>query len=182
MIMQQRPRPARSDDSQGAALYERYASTVFTYLRRRLPSREDAEDVMLEVFLAAFERSSLVGLAEEEQGAWLRQVTRNKLIDHYRRANYRSSVPLDGVEDALYDEALDPERLAMQHEEERRLHAAVSQLPPAAQEVLRLRFGNGLRCVQIASMQGKREGAVRMTLSRALNLLRSLYTERQGGR
>jgi len=175
--MQERPRPARPDESPAALLYERYASTVFTYLRRRLPSREDAEDLLLEVFLAAFERNNLIGLAEEEQVAWLRQVTRHKLIDHYRRANARSSGPLDGVQDALSDEALDPERLAMQHEEERRLHAAISQLPPAAQEVLRLRFGNGLRCTQIAGRLGKREGTVRMTLSRALNLLRSLYKD-----
>ena len=48
-------------------------------------------------------------------------------------------------------------------------------MPPAAQMVLRLRFGNGLRCTQIAGMLGKREGAVRMHLSRALHLLRSLY-------
>jgi RNA polymerase sigma factor (sigma-70 family) len=176
-MMERRPGPASLEDSPAAALYERYATTVLTYLRRRLPSREDAEDLLLEVFLAAFERNSLMGLAEEERSAWLRQVARNKLTDFYRRAGRRSSVALDGVEDLLYDEALDPEQVALRHEEERRLHLAIKQMPPAAQEVLRLRFANGLRCTQIAGMLGKREGAVRMTLSRALNLLRTLYED-----
>ena len=67
--MQQRSGAASLDDSPAAVLYERYATTVFTYLRRRLPSREDAEDVLLEVFLAAFERNT--GLAEHERSAWL---------------------------------------------------------------------------------------------------------------
>ncbi len=111
--MERRPGPARLEVSPAAALYERYATTVLTYLRRRLPSREDAEDMLLEVFLAAFERNSLIGLAEEERSAWLRQVARNKLTDFYRRAGRRSSVALDGVEDLLYDEALDPEQVAL---------------------------------------------------------------------
>ena len=41
--MERRSGPASLEDSPAAALYERYAATVFAYLRRRLPSREDAE-------------------------------------------------------------------------------------------------------------------------------------------
>jgi len=37
----------------------------------------------------------------------------------------------------------------------------------------------GLRCVEIAQLQNKREGAVRMLLARALNSLRSLYEQQQ---
>jgi RNA polymerase sigma factor (sigma-70 family) len=176
--MQQRSGAASLEDSPAAALYERYATTVLTYLRRRLPSREDAEDLMLDVFLAAFERNSLSGLAEKERSAWLQQVARNKLIDFYRRAKLRGALPLDEVGESLYDEALDPEQVALRHEQERRLGAAIQQMPPFQQEILRLRFGLGLRCTQIADQLGKHEGAIRMALLRTLNLLRSLYEER----
>lgn len=177
-MMQRQSGAASVDDSPAAALYERYALTVLTYLRRRLPSREDAEDMMLEVFLAAFERDGLSTLTEKERSAWLQQVARNKLMDYYRRAAQRGTVTLDGVEEMLYDEAFDPEQVALRHEEERRLHGAIRQLPAAQQEILRLRFAFGLRCTQIADQLGKREGAIRMTLLRTLNLLRSLYGER----
>ena len=176
--MQQRSGAASLDDSPAAVLYERYATTVFTYLRRRLPTREDAEDVLLEVFLAAFERNSLSGLAEHERSAWLQQVARNKLSDYYRRARRRSTVGLDEATESLYDERFDPERLALQHEDERRLRAAIRQMPPFQQELLRLRFGLDLRCTQIADRLGKGESAIRMALLRTLNLLRSLYEER----
>ena len=76
------------------------------------------------------------------------------------------------------DADLGPEQVALRREEERRVAAAVQRLPALQQEVVRLRFAGGLRCAQIADVLGKREGAVRMALSRALNLLRTLYEER----
>ena len=48
------------DDSPGAALYRRYAPGIFAYLYRETSSREDAEDILLEVFLAALERENFL--------------------------------------------------------------------------------------------------------------------------
>jgi DNA-directed RNA polymerase specialized sigma24 family protein len=45
------------------------------------------------------------------------------------------------------------------------------------QQVVKLRFFGGLRCAEIAAVLGKREGTVRVLLSRALNLLRALHEE-----
>jgi hypothetical protein len=55
------------DDSSIAALYHREALTIFTYVLRRVPSREDAEDILLEVFLAALENESVADLNDEKQ-------------------------------------------------------------------------------------------------------------------
>ncbi len=180
--MQQRPRAASLDQASATALYQTHAPMLFGYLRRNMPTREDAEDLLLDVFLAAFERGGLAALPEEEQVAWLRQVARYKLTDYYRRRARRPSASLDAYADEMYeDEALAPEQVALQHEEERRLRAAVQQLSPAQQQVLRMRFGDGWRTAQIAEAVGKQEGAVRMVLSRALNLLRRLYQDDQEG-
>ena len=175
--MQRRPGPTGVDDRPTAALYERYAMLIFAYLRRRLPSREDAEDVLLDVYLAAFEQEHLSALTERERFAWLQQVARNKLADYYRRAARRSTLRLEKVEETLAYEECDPEQVALQHENERRLHAAINQMPAMQQEILRLRFAEGLRCAQIGEQLGKREGTVRMALLRSLKLLRSLFEE-----
>src|SRR5215831_2090339 len=98
MRMQGQPGQARLDGPAAAALYERYATTVFTYLRRRVPTPEEAEDLLLEVFLAAFEYHRLLTFPEAEQSAWLRQVTRNKLADYYRQVNRSANIPWDEVE------------------------------------------------------------------------------------
>jgi RNA polymerase sigma-70 factor (ECF subfamily) len=178
-MMYRRSSQSGLDESPPAGLYQQHAPGIFAYLRRQNLSREDAEDILLEVFLAAYQRNNLAALAPGEQLAWLRQVTRHKLADHFRRANRRVMVDLDVVADTLYaDDTQAPEQVALQRESERQLRAAISHLPAAQQQVLRLHFGEGLRCVDIARMLGKGEGAVRMALSRALNLLRARYTER----
>src|SRR5712671_1872271 len=53
-------------------LYQRYAPAILTYIRRHISSPEDAEDLLVEVFLAALERNNLLCLNEGEQLAWLR--------------------------------------------------------------------------------------------------------------
>src|SRR5581483_9734969 len=68
-----------------AALYEKYWLAIFVYVRQILPSLEDAEDVLVEVFLAALESDILAALEEKQQIAWLRRVAYNKAIDHHRR-------------------------------------------------------------------------------------------------
>ena len=62
----QQPACASPVDESPAALYQRYAATVFTYLRHRVPSREDAEDLLLEVFLAAFEQQVVISATCEQ--------------------------------------------------------------------------------------------------------------------
>ena len=84
-MMHRRSSQARLDESFIAHLYQRYAPGLFAYVRRQIGSQEDAEDILVEVFLAASKQEHLSTWPEAEQIAWLRQVTRHKLADHYRR-------------------------------------------------------------------------------------------------
>ncbi len=172
----QRPEPVVLDEAPGTALYQRHAPAIFAYLLKQTASRPDAEDLLLEVFLAAMERGNLAGLAEPEQRAWLWRVARNKAADHYRRMSRHPSVTLTQVEETLFiDDAQEPEQVALKREELRQLAAQIKQLPALQQDVIRLRFGHGLPWDEIAALLEKKEGAVRMALSRALRLLRDIY-------
>ncbi len=168
--------------SPAAILYQQHAAKIFAYLLHRAPSREDAEDLLLDVFIAAFEQEHLAAVPEEARLAWLRTVASHKLIDHYRRSGRRPAVPLEQVDEAIFaDDTLDPERITLHHEEQNDIWAALQRLPVMQQEVLRLRFGAGLRAAQIAARLNKSEAAVRMLLFRALNLLRARCGEHEGG-
>jgi DNA-directed RNA polymerase specialized sigma24 family protein len=68
----QRSKDGVSCDSPVARLYELHATAIFAYLRRQAASREDAEDLLVEVFVAAVESSAFDRLDEKEQVAWLR--------------------------------------------------------------------------------------------------------------
>jgi DNA-directed RNA polymerase specialized sigma24 family protein len=68
----------------------------------REPLPEDAEDGLLDGFLAALERESLRALSKQEQRHWLWRVARNKMVDYYRRTARRPQVPLEEVTETLF--------------------------------------------------------------------------------
>ena len=168
------------DDSLCAHLYRCYAPGLLAYLRRHVPTQEDAEDLLLEVFLAALEyEPRLAALSEDEHRAWLATVARNKMIDHHRWTGRRRFLPLEKAKGTLDGEM--PEEVVVRDEENDRLRSYLQRLSATQQEVLQLRFTCGLHCAEIASVLNKREGAIRTMLSRALNTLRGFYAQKDKG-
>lgn len=163
-----------------ALLYRKYAPAILAYVRNHITSQEDAEDLVVEVFLAAMESETFAPLSEQAKQSWLWRVTRNKVIDAYRRAKRRQNVNLDLAADTLFeDELFSPENAALRQEDYMNLYAHLQSLPAHQQEILRLRFGQGLTCREIAQTLRKQENVVRVTLSRSLNLLRKMYRSRR---
>ena len=165
------------DDSVTAECYRLYAPKLFSYLCMHISSANDAEDILFEVFLIVLEHErELATMLEDGQRAWLWTIARNKLIDYHRRLRHRRSIPLEGLEEMIGNEAT-PDEVAMLNEEYARLYAHLNQLLPSQREVLELRFTAGLRCAEIAIVLNKKEGAIRTMISRALNTLRAMYSQ-----
>lgn len=162
-----------------AQLYQQSAPKILDYVYRQVSSSLDAEDILIDVFVAAIESPSFASLTTQEQQAWLWRVARNKVIDTYRRAQ---RFPLQYIDDQnIEDIVLNPEQVSIQLEEDGYLAQLIKRLSPLQQQVLYLRFGENLRCAQIATKLGKREGSIRSLLSRAFNLLRRHYHDQEEG-
>lgn len=174
--------PTLPGDSPIALLYRQHAPKIFDYVRTHLSSFEDAEDILVEVFVAALENKRFLALSEREQQAWLWRVARNKVVDVYRHATRLRSVPISALDETMFEhEAANPEQVSMRQVEDKDLHMLINDLSPLQQEILRLRFNDNLRCNQIASRIGKRHGTVRSILSRTLNHLRRLCEQQEKG-
>ncbi|MDQ2905339.1 MAG: sigma-70 family RNA polymerase sigma factor [Ktedonobacteraceae bacterium] len=162
------------------AVYRQHAPQIFAYLLRHVPSPQDAEDLLLEVFLPVLEK--LPTLDERRLAAYLQTVARNKIADYYRQRDKYQFIPLDEIAETIYErDELAPEQLALAHEQGASLQQSVSTLPEIQQTILRLRFSHGLRCGEIATRLARSESSVRMMLSRSLKALRdlrSVYEER----
>lgn len=164
------------DTSFTSSLYQHYAPKLLAYIERHILSTNDAEDILFEVFLIAFEHEQdLCAMQEDEQRAWLWTVARNKVIDYQRRLRRRPAIPLEQLAEVSAPDEHTPERAVLRNEEHERLHSHLKQLSALQQEVLLLRFSGGLRCAEIATVLHKREGAIRTLISRALNTLRTIY-------
>ncbi|HEU5374174.1 MAG TPA: sigma-70 family RNA polymerase sigma factor [Ktedonobacteraceae bacterium] len=178
--MQSKKQLAMPNHTLVAHLYRSHASAILMFLCRQVPTREDAEDVLLEVFQAALESETLPRLDESKQRTWLWTVAHNKATDHYRRTRHRPtfSIGLEEIEEALSnDDTSAPEMVALRQETYAELRAYVSSLPELQQEILRLRFAHGLKCGEIAQRLNKSHAAIRTMLSRSLNLLRAIYKQ-----
>lgn len=163
-----------------ALLYRKYAPGILSYVRIHITSQEDAEDLVVDVFLAAIESATFAQLSEKAKQLWLWRVTRNKVIDVYRRSRVRQGMNLDQTAQTLFeDEQFSPENAALRQEDYRDLYAHLQRLPAHQQEILRLRFGQDLSCGEIATTLKKQESVVRVTLSRSLNRLRKIYRGRR---
>ncbi len=161
-------------------LYQRYAHALFKYIFSSLSPREEAEDILVEVFLAALRYQGLARMNEQQQFAWLIAVARNKLTDWHRR---NSRFPHTSLEQVLpfmeqeFVEPDEPEIVMLKREEYALLKMHLSQLPETQREVLRLRFIMGLRHAEIGRLLGKSEGAIQGIFWRAIHSLRSLYQQ-----
>lgn len=170
-----------ANDTPVAALFQLHAPELLNYVRRHTGSREDAEDIVLVVFVAALESDRLLSRNEQEQAAWLWRVTKNKTADYLRHAMRNSGAKPEYVDETAHaDSGRTPDEEALRGEEYAELREAVGRLPELQQRILHLRFAQGMRCTEIAQRLGKGDGAVRMLLSRSLNALRRVYSQSAG--
>jgi RNA polymerase sigma-70 factor (ECF subfamily) len=164
-------RRAQDHDSQAfTELYEMYARQVYSYLYFRLNRHaHEAEDLTADVFLMVYER---IG-SYQEQGvpftAWLFRLAHNLLIDHIRS---RPRYPQVGLEAAVA--VAEP---STARELERRLtvdqlRGALVKLTDEQQQVVILRFVQGLSVAETALAVGKTDEAVKKLQARGLMALR----------
>ena len=166
-------RQARADPRAFVHLYDHYFPRIHAYVCYRVQDRQDAEDVIAEVFFKAIRGLRRFKWRNRNSfAAWLFRIAHNLVVDYYRQ--HRQVVQeLDPRERGLVGM---PEEVVTQQETFRRMRALIGTLSPRRQEVITLRFFGGLRNKEIASILGLDERTVAAHLSRGLQDLRDRYT------
>lgn len=159
-------------------LYGRYFDSIYRYLRSRVEEDRDAEDLAENVFLRALQSLGRYRERGWPFSAFLNQVAKNALADHYRQR--REEEQLSDA-DAHPTAARELDDQVARSEDVEAIRRALSALPPDYQEVIRLRVQLGMSTQNVASWMRRSEGAVRILLFRALERLRQqMNDERQG--
>jgi RNA polymerase sigma-70 factor (ECF subfamily) len=151
------------------ALYDRYAERIFRFLRRRTTDQALAEDLTSEVFLRAWDHLDGFDPNRAPFGAWLFRIARNLAIDLSRKRGPDTSIETLSPEPAELSPG--PEMAAAARLDSLRLYEALADLTPPQQEVLSLRYIEGLSTAEVAAALGKRAGAVRALQMRGLRAL-----------
>lgn len=158
-----------------AALYRQHVDAVYRYCFFRLDGREQAEDATSQIFLKA-----LAALPSHRQRdsfrSWLFSIAHNVVTDLYR--SRRPVGPLSLVENRA-DDRHSVEEDVLTSVERDEVRELLSLLPVDQRRVLELRLA-GLTSSEIASVLGKKTGAVKVAQSRAIARLRRLLVPVSG--
>ncbi|MFI4990686.1 MAG: RNA polymerase sigma factor [Solirubrobacterales bacterium] len=145
------------------ALCARYQTRLLSFCRHMLGSREDAEDVLQEVFAAAF-NAVLADEREINVRPWLYRIARNRSLNHLRRA---SAVGVDSMDIHFADHGMSTGDRAIRRESFRELLSDVHDLPETQRTALLLREIDALSYEQIAHAMETTVPSVKSLLVRA---------------
>ncbi len=168
---------ARKYNSQALAeIYDRYAERIYGYLYRLVGDAAQAEDLTSEVFLRLLRALSRSCGPREQLSGWLYRVAHNLAMDWFRQQARASNLSLDeGM--VSHDDA--PPALVEGFQSSQRLRLALSQLTSTQQQVIVLRFGEGLKVAEVGRILGKSEGAIRILQHRAIRRLKKLLEQEE---
>ncbi len=160
-------RAGRGDKDAVSALYEGYANAIFRYINYRVESDMIAEDLTAEVFLRMVQGLPRYQDNGAPLGAWLYRIAATQLADHHR-GKRRAAEPLS--DDQPSDDT-DPFGKTAKAQEKAQLQRALASLPEDDQNLLILRFMQGLPHTEVAVILGKSAATIRVMQHRALKAL-----------
>jgi RNA polymerase sigma-70 factor, ECF subfamily len=143
-----------------------HLDSAYNLARWLVGNRDDAEDVVQEAYLRAFQYSD--GFRGGDARAWLLTIVRNTSYRWLRKASaYEGLAQFDEEIHTTGIQTSDPEQLLLRNADGRFIEKALSGLPVRFREILILRELEGLSYKEIAAVVGVPMGTVMSTLSRA---------------
>jgi RNA polymerase sigma-70 factor (ECF subfamily) len=169
---------ARAGDADAwGDLYREFAPAIFRFCRRALPTREDAEDATMEIFMKL--RDKLIQYDETRSfSAWLYKVAANHCWDLLRRRKIRQDKETDDVADVPLEHP-DPNQLDRMIEQStnEEVRRALAKLGARARMALVMRYYSDMSYDEIADALGVRRAFVGVVLLRARHELRQALGE-----
>ena len=153
----------RGNQAAYEALVARYQSRLLAFCRHMLGSREDAEDVLQEVFAAAF-NAMLADDRSLNVRPWLYRIARNRSLNHLRRTQ---AIGVDSMDVHLSEHGTTTADKVHKREEFRQLMEDVQELPETQRTALLLREIDALSYEQIAEAMETTVPSIKSLLVRA---------------
>src|SRR6202795_3434090 len=166
---------ARTGDTQAwGELYREFAPAIFRFCRRALPTREDAEEATMEIFMKIRDKLDQYD-ATRPFTSWLYKVAANHCWDMLRRRKIRQDKETDDSE-ALPLEHPDPNQLdqLIEKRTSEEVRKALDKLGTRARMALVLRYYSDMSYDEIADSLGVRRAFVGVVLLRARHELRQV--------
>ncbi|MFN2175384.1 MAG: RNA polymerase sigma factor [Anaerolineales bacterium] len=157
-----------------AEVYDTYAPAIYRYAYRLLGSQSTAQEIVADTYYRLLVALKNRRGPTKNISAWLYRVAHNLVVDYYRGASGQESLPIDSVQLAQPEDGteriIEKEKLAS-------VRQALWKLSDLQQQVIALRFLEGLSNEEVAEIMGKTVGSVKALQHRALAALRRTLEE-----
>ncbi len=153
-------------------LYERYVKRIYNYIYYRTGNINDAEDLTSKVFHRAFRHIESYNHRGIPFSAWLYRIAHNLVANWYRDRSRKKEVTLEDHLPSTFHFDF-PETALEQNQESEKMMKAIRKLPPERQQLIILKYVEGLSNSEIGLIMRKSEGAIKSLYHRTLESLRS---------
>lgn len=156
-------------------IYDTYFPPIYNFIRLRVDDTALAEDLASDVFIKLVETVRGKNAPHHSLRGWLFRVARNRLHDHYRQNKNMTSEALEEWTPIPSDD--EPEEQFLRSLQVEQARSALLKLSADQQEVLILRFGQGLGLQETADIMDRNISAIKSLQFRAVNALRQILGE-----
>jgi RNA polymerase sigma-70 factor, ECF subfamily len=169
-------RIVKGDQQAFSQLYDHSSTLLYTLALRILGNREEAAELLQDVYLEVWRKVSRYDVGRGTPVAWLVTLTRSRAIDRMRARAVRrqqSKGTFDGAAAARVPD-FGPSPYETQADQELRLLVgqALGALPPAQQQAIELAYYEGLSQMEIATKLNQPLGTVKTRIKLGMSKLR----------
>lgn len=157
------------------SLYDATSPKLYGVILRILVDRQDAEDVLQEVYVTVWRKAAEFDPARASPITWMVTIARNRAIDRFRS---RASRPTTGLEAAaeVRDQSISADLVIEASQDAQRLGTALATLDPRHASVIRSAYFEGLSYDALAAREGVPVGTLKSWVRRGLIRMRSELT------
>jgi RNA polymerase sigma-70 factor (ECF subfamily) len=155
-------------------LYNHYVAPIYRFIYVKVDAREVCEDLTHEVFLSAWQNLHRYKSRGFPFSSWLYQIARNRVIDYYRLKRVHLSIETAELTKTEFVQSNDPDpnRMLDTQLNIQEVKQLIKTLNADQQDVLIMKFIEGMSHAEIAKAMNKSAGAVRLIQHRAINELK----------
>lgn len=165
---------AKKDPDQFLTLYDKYYDQIYRYIYRRTGSDKDiAHDITSQTFLDALENLKSYQFQGYPFSSWLYKIAHNNVIKWYRKTNKHSYVPLEeayNLSDKSQNQKEETDGILAQEQ----INQMMVNLDQDEQEILRLKFFEGLSNIEIADVMNLSVSNIGVKVFRTLKKAKGL--------
>ncbi len=163
---------ARGDQQAFALLYDRFADRVYGLVRRVLRDPSQSEEVVQEVFVAAWRQARRYDASKGQVATWLLTLSHRRAVDRVRSeqaSRNREERVVRGERGRAFDSVAEQVETTLEHEQVRR---ALDELTDLQREAVELAYFGGNTYREVAELLGAPLGTVKTRLRDGLMRLR----------